>query len=689
MINRLADLPFEAIPELPKSGLDAAYDYLAARGITALEEIDRYGIRVLMAHQVGKGADDRAAIVFPHYDMSGNEVDWWSCRLVEVSGQKPTNAWRAMIPSQRGKMYCPAKEPPDVYLPNILDWADMPHGAIVYIHESVIKALNGAKLGYYSIGLNGVWGWCSKKHEIPLIHRLKDLPWQKKQLRCCVVFDSNAATNDQVALSILRFAERMRAICKVEVQHLLLPPSPDGRDWGFDDYVQHHGADAAQKWLDGAVDAPVVQVAELEAELLDLNNEVAVVRNLSKIVNIATGDIMGRGEFTEIAYAPRQVWDETGERPRHISVAKAWLKWPARTEVERLEYMPGEDLLAKGCLNIWRGMAVEPEEGDVSRWLHILDYNIQDEGLRSWVIKWLAYPLVHPGSKLATYLHLYGGAGVGKQALIEPLMRVYGRHNAVVVGRAALVSDFNSIYSNKQLINFDELHGGGHADLGQKINNKMKMLVTGETLVVNRKGDPEYTVQNCAQVVTTSNYVDSIQMDGDDRRACVVKFGAQGGRLPDTFWQDYYAWLDSGGSAAVYAYLLGVDLSGWDPKGWAPMTQDKADVISAGRKGLEGWAHDFVNETADMMMPILRGARVLTMAQIEQCYIAQNEGAKSSTNQRRVLGVRLASAGMEQVEVKWEGSKVRAWVLDKEWATSQADLKLAVRKELDRWKGKL
>ncbi|TXH08918.1 MAG: DUF3854 domain-containing protein [Spirochaetes bacterium] len=659
---RLQDLPFEASTEFNQGGIAKIYEYLSKRGLKTPREVDELGIRVLRCADIGKGADDRAAIVFPHYDFSGNELDWWSARLVDVADHQP-RGFAALVPKRRGKMFCPPREAPLAYYPRTIDWTNIAEGAVIYIHESCMKAINGARCLRYSVGLNGVWGWGSKKHDIALLPSLRDIPWKQKRLTCVVVFDSNASSNDDVALAIRRFAERMRLICKVDVRHMLLPKNPNGEDWGFDDFVEHYGVEHATAWLDQwEATSTIVEISELESLKLQLNEEVCIVRKLKRVATQDTGVLMGRGEFCDMNYAHYTAWVERGESETQVNVPKLWLQWERRRVVDDMDYMPGKETIHDGKLNLWKGMGLDPYEGDVSPWLTILENNIPDERIRQWVLQWMAYPLQNIGTKLNTYIHFWGPSGTGKQGVLVPLMKIYGERNAIIIGREQLTTDFNSIYANRQFINIDELHAGV-GDSQVRIANKIKRLTTQETLTVNRKGEPEYEVTNCAQIVTTANYVDALLLDTDDRRCCVIQFGTAETRLPPEFWQSYYKWVDGGGAAAVYAYLLQVDCAGFDPKGWAPLTDDKKLVTAASRGPMEAWIHELIEDPDSAIMPILRGARMLTTEQLAQSYLAGDPAGRMTAALRNGLGQRLTSAGFTRLEIKADGDKVRLWVI--------------------------
>lgn len=494
---------------------------------------------------------------------------------------------------------------------------------------------------------------------MPLIQELRDLPWKALDLQPVICFDSNAADNWDVQAAISQLAGKLYEITGQSATHLLLPKSPEGEHWGFDDFCVRHGDDAALAYLDG--DGDVVEVSELKRLKVKLNSEVCVVRSLGRIAEQATGTLMTRTTFTDINYAHyvASVDDKS------INVPRLWLADPSRVEVEALDYVPGGSVLVGDRLNLWRGMGVSPSPGDPRKWLDLLERNIPNPVLRQWVIQWMAYPLQHLGAKLHSYIHLWGPPGSGKQALFYPLRLIYGS-NAIIVGKAQLLSDFNSIYSNKQFINFDELEASERATMMQQ---KIKMLTDKDTLVVNSKGQPEYEVRNCANFISTSNYPDALKLDDDDRRACVIQFGERGKVHDEAYWTEYHAWVENGGAEIVFQYLLEVDLEGFNPKGWAPMTEAKADVTEASRSPVEVWVQHLWDDP-ESVLPANQRKSLWTNGELAM--FAYADDPKGVTPGKKVfLGVRMLAAGFRRTDqIKINGKPERYWIVrnrDDEW----------------------
>lgn len=687
MEYRSSDLPL--VPkngEIEEVGIDRLFTYLAKRGIKQ-SDIDPLGIRLLRASDIGKGGDPRGAIVFPHYDMQGGVIDWWSARLVELQPPGAVGGFAGLaVPKKQIKMFCPAKTPPAAYLPPILDWGRVKSGSTIYIHESAIKSICCAKLGLYGVGLNGVWGWGSKLHQISMVSQILDLPWKRKDLKCVVVFDSNAADNTDVVAAIKRFAQRFTAITRVPVHHKLMPMKlePDGSSthWGFDDMYASWGEKLTREWLTDESDLIAVEWEEVDMMKVELNKRVCVVTELKRVADQEDGTLMGRGEFIDMNYAD---WVAPYE-DKQVSVPRIWLTWDKRCKVKRLEYAPGMDGLVEGeFLNLWKGMGCEPDESaGVAPWLNLLTHNLPNVGLRRWLIQWLAYPLQNLGAKCFTYVYMYGVGGGGKNAILDPFMRIYGR-NYIELSKERLESDFNSVYAFKQFINLNEPHGDKVNAL--MIANKLKVLTTSPRLTVNTKGQVEYEVDNHLNLVITSNYNDSLKLDNDDRRAAVFKFGDLETLIKDKeYWDAYYAWSRSGGAEALYSYLLSVPMvegDGWetfDPAGRAPYTEWKDEVIDTGRSPMEAWCRDLMEEPDSVMPPVLKGAKVLTPEQLGFCYYP-NDPLKNTPGFRRALGRAMGNAGFRCRVAKMEEGTSRFWIVgdrNSDWGGS------TVREEYER-----
>jgi len=685
-------------------GIQRVWDYLAKRGVSR-QVADLCGLHVMQAVELiaaarrsaqVNAADNRAAVVFPHYKLGHRDglIEWWSARLVPLMDRTElrvvasfgdiVDATKVRAP---GKMFCPPNEAPHAYLPPVYDWTKLRESDRVYIHESCIKAINGAVLGLPSIGLNGVWGWSSRKHGIALVEELRDLPWKALRLQPVIVFDSNAWDNWQVQAAESQLAAKLLEVTGRHAVALRVPKGAGGEDQGFDDYRAAVGDAEARRLLDG--DGVPVDISEYHRMMVQLSSEVCVVRELGRIADQVTGDLMTRAVFTDVNYAHFVMDVEDGERTRQVNVPRVWLSSPQRVEVQSLEYSPGAGRLVPRAvgglpnLNLWRGMAQDPEPGDVAPWLELLANNVEDDYLRQWIIAWCAYPLQNLGAKLNTYLLMFGPSGTGKNLFFKPLHAIYG-DNAVMVDTDTLKSQFTSLYAQRQLVHADELvRARGDEDM---VSQRIKALVTQEKLTVNRKGQPEYKIDNHVNLAITSNYWDCVKLDQDDRRACVVRWsGVLDRRGDQAYWQRYVKWADGGwGSAALYQYLLGLDISWFDPAAWAPATPWKDEVKVATMSPMEQWVADLAAEPQTVLPLPGQSKAVWTARELAVIYYGEGE-AELSPGKVKALANALRNGGFQQAH----GGKLikrpdtaqpeRFWVVqqrDKAWGSMEVNTHL-------------
>jgi hypothetical protein len=654
--------------------------YLQDRGIgvTLAAEL---GLKILKADSLfaqSKGQpplypDQRHAIVFQHHSPLGLDVDWWSARLVSptttpqvASALRMVHSFSALTEERTfgGKMFCPPNTPPAAYLPHapsLPDWHSIPKGSRIYFHESAIKAINGARLGTYSIGLNGVWGWTSRKHGIALLPEIRDLDWKHLELQPVIIFDTNLNTSQQVELAAKRLAAKLLEITGRTAKLLRMSTSPDilsGQDYGFDDYAVTVGDVHARQFLDTPTpDLEDIDVSEVELMLMTLNEEVCVVRTLSRVADIQSGALMTGGAFTELVYASYQatVLDAKGN-PKDVSVPKLWLRDPRRTQVDYLTYAPGQPRIIRDAnktpkaLNTWSKMGVEPQAGPVDQWLNLLSHNAPSIDIADWMLDWLAYPLQYPGAKLNTLLLIFGPSGTGKDLFLTPIHAIYGK-NSVKISNDELKTPFTSLYAAKQFVHADELKRVQSA--ADAVNQKIKGMVTNKTMTVNEKGQPEYKIQNVLNLAITSNYYDCIKLDEDDRRAAVVHWQPINHQVDmrgiQAYWSPLAKWLESDvGAAAIYDYLLSRDLTGFDPAAWAPSTDAKVDVIDAARTPLERFVAQLRSEPDTTLPPLTEGRCLFTANELAHQHLGQppiKSQSEALSNEMRNQGFVRANSG--------------------------------------------
>jgi putative DNA primase/helicase len=109
--------------------------------------------------------------------------------------------------------------------------------------------------------------------------------------------------------------------------------------------------------------------------------------------------------------------------------------------------------------------------------------------------------------------------------------------------------------------------------------NRLKGIVTGETIRINTKNIVPYDERNHMNLVFLSNEVQPLHLEWGDRRHFVIWTPEKLGR---DFYNEVGAEIAAGGIAALHAFLLDVDLTGFNEHTDPPMTRAKSDLITRG-----------------------------------------------------------------------------------------------------------
>lgn len=201
-----------------------------------------------------------------------------------------------------------------------------------------------------------------------------------------------------------------------------------------------------------------------------------------------------------------------------------------------------------------------------------------------WLMKWLAYPLQHPGAKMNTSVLLCSAVqGSGKSLFFEKIMtRIYGEKYSVTLGQNGLESIYTDWAERKLYCLFEEI-----------FNNKSKFgmmglikhMITGEKIRIEKKFMSGYSQNNHINCVFLSNEVQPLAIEERDRRFLVLEPNQKlDEKLKGLIEQCLEP--DSKAISGFYTYLLSMDLTDFTPYTEPPMTKAKQKIIQF---GLPGW----------------------------------------------------------------------------------------------------
>ena len=276
-----------------------------------------------------------------------------------------------------------------------------------------------------------------------------------------------------------------------------------------------------------------------------------------------------------------------------------WRDMRARKNVVRLSevgFDPASTDLNIVC-NLWGGWPTRPKAGKCSVLLSLLEYLCTQENnhreVYQWVLKWLAFPIQHPGAKMRTALVFHGPQGAGKNLFFEAVMQIYGEYGRIV-DQSAIEDKFNDWASRKLFLIADEVVA--RAELFH-VKNKLKGFVTGEWIRINPKNVAAHDERNHVNLVFLSNETQPLVLEKDDRRYAVIWTPD---KLPPDFYQQVRDEINAGGIAALHQHLLDIDLGDFDEHSKPPMTTAKRDLIDVSMGSVERFVAEWKSGDAGL-----------------------------------------------------------------------------------------
>lgn len=219
---------------------------------------------------------------------------------------------------------------------------------------------------------------------------------------------------------------------------------------------------------------------------------------------------------------------------------------------------------------------------------HIMLFCGQREREATLLMCWLAHNVQKPGVKIRWSILLKGIEGDGKSVIGDLMRSVMGTLNVKSVSPTVLAKDFNGWSEGSCLAIIEELRIAGHNR--HDTANRLKPLITNDTVEIHRKGKDSYEVWNTQNYISFTNFSDALPLTDTDRRYMIIF-------SPFTTKEDlenatggngkYFTELHNALHAhyrAVRKFLLEyeIDYTLFHPNGQAPESNEKLTMIQMG-----------------------------------------------------------------------------------------------------------
>jgi len=282
--------------------------------------------------------------------------------------------------------------------------------------------------------------------------------------------------------------------------------------------------------------------------------------------------------------------------------------------VEKLVWAPGMPEFIRGKLAVDGGWVEKegatslntfrppsPNLGDptqATRWIEHWHKLYPDEEAEH-IIAWFACRVQHPEIMINHALLLGGAPKIGKDTLLEAVVKTVGEWNFRSIKLNDLVAK-NNDYLQTIILRVNEARDVGEQGTVDRyrLYDHIKDTLTAppSTLRVNIKYVPEFEIMKCLGMVVTTNHRDAFYLPPDDRRFFVAFSERHGEEFPAAYWNEFWGWYEAGGFEHVAAYLFAHKLTNFDPKAEPPKTDAFWMMVNMDRGGEHGEIADAIDK---------------------------------------------------------------------------------------------
>jgi len=305
----------------------------------------------------------------------------------------------------------------------------------------------------------------------------------------------------------------------------------------------------------------------------------------------------------------------------------------------------------KRLINTWRGFDLSPVPGDVSRWLKLAEYLLPDEVERNVVLDFLAFLVQKPAEKPSFCIVHRGTHRIGKDLLYLPVMRAIGTDGARGVSIDNVMSGWGDYIRGLRMAIIEEVDKAQDHRVANAMKTVLAPTASGKR-ILNLKGGRVITQVDCTGYVMMSNKRACIAIERNDRRYFVVDSWIE--PKEPAYYQDIDRWYrQGGGPAAVLAYLLERDISGFSASQLPHMTKGAQEMVKLGRYDYE---QDLEMLIDDRYPPFHCDA--VSVKELKK--VCKEQGLKGGNNGIEEAMRHLGWHKFDGAVVKIEGKTVRA-----------------------------
>lgn len=269
-----------------------------------------------------------------------------------------------------------------------------------------------------------------------------------------------------------------------------------------------------------------------------------------------------------------------------------------RIRKDQLVFRP-DGKVPSGCVNTFTGWKRNPNpNASCAKLLQHLYYICEeDDRVHDWVLKWLAYPIQHPGAKMHTALVVYGEKeGTGKSMFFDAVSRIYGREYSRHVDQKLMTSRFNMWLSHKLFVVADEVVTSKER---RELKGILKNLITSPVHQLEEKNMPVVEEDNLTNFVFLSNEMMPLALDWFNRRYMCIRYNME---HDQKYFKELAEEIENGGVDALCDFLMKIDLEDFEPSTRPIETQAERDLKELGTDSSRRFLMEWLDDSTDFVL---------------------------------------------------------------------------------------
>jgi hypothetical protein len=317
-------------------------------------------------------------------------------------------------------------------------------------------------------------------------------------------------------------------------------------------------------------------------------------------------------------------------------------------------------------VNTYVPISIKRTKGDASLFIEHARKVFKNETDYQIIMAYMAAMVQYPGTKFQWSPIIQGAEGNGKTLFFRCIEKALGSRYCHYPNASDLAGGglkFNGWLEGKLAIFLEEIYVSDR----REVSEPLKVLITNDRMEIQHKGQNQYTGDNVANIMTSTNHRDAMKLNYDQRRYCMIfthqnyhEIIADG--MNNLYFKRIWDWLRDGGYEIVTDYLMDYQIpDALNPAklchrapesssfheairaGYGPVEQNLVEAINDERPGFRGGyisMQKFVEMLIEMRLdnkitpnkrseilnslgyvkhPWLRDGRVTSIVAAEQC----------------------------------------------------------------------